>query len=250
VVIPQGGHRGCCWLKVAAPALYLLRQGPETPLPVQLAWRDKFWVHSNQTIPEGEVELRYEFEPTGKPTPPRVRGAGARPALHQPQAGRQRRHALLDPVIFGTQACPAVMIAPIRQRRRSIAMRSASPGLSSASRSICPASWIQDSEADMKIAMRRPVRLDGVITEKWVCRAGCAIQQPIFGIIPLQLRNPSMCNPAIQGGYTWHRKRLNSARPAMLQYFYPRLTVLSLRDGVMLLPFISDETMQLLSSVR
>ena len=29
--------------------------------------RDKFWLTSNETVPEGEVELRYEFEPIGKP---------------------------------------------------------------------------------------------------------------------------------------------------------------------------------------
>ena len=49
-------------------------------------------------VPEGEVELRYEFEPTGKPDPAqgiRVPARGA--AVHQPQAGCQHRHAVLNP---------------------------------------------------------------------------------------------------------------------------------------------------------
>ena len=43
---------------------------------------DRFWVRSNEVVPEGEVELRYEFEPTGRPDPAHGRGVPARGELY------------------------------------------------------------------------------------------------------------------------------------------------------------------------
>ena len=44
--------------------------------------RDRFWLHSSEKVPEGEVELRYEFEPTGKPDVAQGRGVPARCQLY------------------------------------------------------------------------------------------------------------------------------------------------------------------------
>jgi arylsulfatase len=82
-VIPEGGAEGV-----------LLAQGGRTggfsffvkdqKLHFLYNWlgRDKFWVHSNQAVPEGKVELRYEFEPTGKPDPAQGYGVPARGQLY------------------------------------------------------------------------------------------------------------------------------------------------------------------------
>ncbi len=64
--------------------------------------RDKFWLHSSETIPEGEVELRYEFEPTGKPDLAQGKGVPARGQLYiNRKLVGQHRHALLDPEHVG-----------------------------------------------------------------------------------------------------------------------------------------------------
>ena len=76
---PAGRRRG----RAAGPGrphrrLHLLRQGSETPLPVQLPRPRQVLAAFQRVVPEGEVELRYEFEPTGKPD--LAQGKGCRPA--------------------------------------------------------------------------------------------------------------------------------------------------------------------------
>jgi arylsulfatase len=83
VVIPPGGAEGV-----------LLAQGGNTggytffvkdgKLHFLYNWlgHDKFWLHSSAAIPEGEVELRYEFEPTGKPDVAKGWGVPARGQLY------------------------------------------------------------------------------------------------------------------------------------------------------------------------
>jgi arylsulfatase len=83
VVIPQGGAEGV-----------LLAQGGNTggytffvkdqKLHFLYNWlgRDKFWLHSNEAVPEGQVELRYEFEPSGKPDAAQGKGVPARGQLY------------------------------------------------------------------------------------------------------------------------------------------------------------------------
>ena len=68
VLLAQGGRTGGYTFFVKDQRLHFLYN-----------WlgRDKFWVHSNETMPEGEVELRYEFEPTGKPDPAQGNGVPA-----------------------------------------------------------------------------------------------------------------------------------------------------------------------------
>jgi arylsulfatase len=66
--------------------------------------RDKFWLKSDAVIPEGAVELRYEFEPTGKPDPAHGLGVPARGHLYinrKLAANIDMPHSVL--AIFGTQ---------------------------------------------------------------------------------------------------------------------------------------------------
>ncbi len=67
----------------------------------------EFHVESRETVPEGKVELRFEFEPTGKPDLAKGKGTpGRAPALHQRQAGRP------------DATCPFTMPLMHRPRRR------------------------------------------------------------------------------------------------------------------------------------
>ncbi len=73
VLLAQGGRTGGYTFFVKDQKLYFLYN-----------WlgREKFWLESNEAIPEGEVELRYEFEPTGKPDPAEGLGVPARGQLY------------------------------------------------------------------------------------------------------------------------------------------------------------------------
>ncbi len=157
VVIPKGGAEGI-----------LLAQGGRTggyaffvkdqKLFFLYNWlgRERFWLTSDETIPEGEVELRYEFEPTGAPDIPKGLGV---PATTQLYINRKLVGAVDLPYsvlnMFGTQglSCgydggePA---APDRYTGRfpfTGTIRRVTLDLSG--------DLIQDAEADMKIAMAR-----------------------------------------------------------------------------------------------
>ena len=73
VLLAQGGNTGGYTFFVKDGKLHFLYN-----------WlgHDKFWLHSNEAIPEGEVELRYEFEPTGKPDVAKGWGVPARGQLY------------------------------------------------------------------------------------------------------------------------------------------------------------------------
>ena len=60
VLLAQGGRTGGYAFFVKDQRLHFL---------YNFMGRDKFWLQSDETIPKGEVELRYEFEPTGTPNP-------------------------------------------------------------------------------------------------------------------------------------------------------------------------------------
>jgi arylsulfatase len=73
VLLAQGGCTGGYTFFVKDQRLYFLYN-----------WlgRDMFWLKSNEVVPDGEVELRYEFEPTGKPDPAQGHGVPARGQLY------------------------------------------------------------------------------------------------------------------------------------------------------------------------
>jgi arylsulfatase A-like enzyme len=157
VVIPKGGAEGV-----------LLAQGGRTGgytffvkdqrLHFLYNWlgRDKFWVHSNETIPEGEVELRYEFEPTGKPNPAEGYGVPARGQLY---INRKLVGSVDMPYsilfMFGTQgvSCGYDSADPAAPEEYSDAFRFT--GTIKRVTIDLSGELIPDSEAEMKIAMRR-----------------------------------------------------------------------------------------------
>ena len=73
VLLAQGGRSGGYSFFVKEERLYFLYN-----------WlgHDRFWLNSDAVIPEGEVELRYEFEPIGKPDPANGYGVPARGQLY------------------------------------------------------------------------------------------------------------------------------------------------------------------------
>ena len=83
VVIPKGGAQGVLLAQGGNTGGYtFFVKDQHLHFLYNHLGRDKFWLHSNQKIPEGEVELRYEFEPTGKPDPAQGMGVPARGQLY------------------------------------------------------------------------------------------------------------------------------------------------------------------------
>ncbi len=157
VLIPQGGAEGV-----------LLAQGGGTSgftffvkdhkLYFLYNWlaRDKFWLKSSEVVPEGEVELRYEFEPTGKPDPAQGKGVPARGQLYINRklvASIDMPYSIL--FMFGTQglSCgydagdPAAPEEYSGEFRFTGTIKRVTIDLSG--------ELIPDTEAEMKIAMRR-----------------------------------------------------------------------------------------------
>jgi arylsulfatase A-like enzyme len=68
VVIPKGGAEGVLLAQGGRTGGYVFYvKNQKLHFIYNWLGRDKWSVESNEVIPEGEVELRYEFEPTGKP---------------------------------------------------------------------------------------------------------------------------------------------------------------------------------------
>ena len=92
-------------------------------------------------MPEGEVELRYEFEPTGKPDPAQGKGVPARGQLYINRklvASIDMPYSVLN--MFGTAGLTCGYDGGEPAAPEEYTKHSASPAPSSASRSICPAS--------------------------------------------------------------------------------------------------------------
>src|SRR5512137_2183353 len=105
VVIPQGGAEGVLMAQGGRTGGYtFFVKDHKLYFLYNYLGRDKFWLKSNEAVPEGEVELRYEFEPTGKPDPANGKGVPARGQLY---INRQLVASIDMPlsclVIFGTQ---------------------------------------------------------------------------------------------------------------------------------------------------
>ena len=73
ILLAQGGRTGGYAFFVQDQKLFFLYN-----------WlgRERFWLTSDAVVPEGEVELRYEFEPTGKPDVAKGLGVPARAQLY------------------------------------------------------------------------------------------------------------------------------------------------------------------------
>jgi arylsulfatase len=147
VLMAQGGRTGGYTFFVKEQKLYFL---------YNYLGRDKFWLKSDAKIPEGEVELRYEFEPTGKPNPAEGMGVPARGQLY---INRELVAHIDMPlsclVIFGTQGltCGYDGGEPAAPEEYSGSF----PFTGKIKRVTVDLSgeFIEDSETDMKIAMMR-----------------------------------------------------------------------------------------------
>jgi arylsulfatase len=147
VLLAQGGRTGGYVFFVKEKRVYFLYN-----------WlgRDKFWLKSDPVVPEGEVELRYEFEPTGKPDPAQGHGVPARGQIYINRklvASTDMPHSVL--AMFGTQgltcgydggepAAPEEYKAPFRFTGT---IKRVTLDLSG--------ELIPDTEADMRVAMMR-----------------------------------------------------------------------------------------------
>ena len=147
MLLAQGGNSGGFSFFVKDQKLYFLYN-----------WlgRDRFWLKSDETVPEGEVELRYEFEPTGKPDIANGLGVPARGQLYINRklvASIDMPHSIL--VIFGTEGltCGYDGGAPVAAEEYSDEFRFT--GTIKRVTLDLSGELIPDTEADMKIAMAR-----------------------------------------------------------------------------------------------
>jgi arylsulfatase len=147
VLLAQGGRTGGYTFFVKDQKLHFLYN-----------WlgRDRFWLHSNETVPEGEVELRYEFKPTGKPDVAQGRGVPARGQLYINRklvANIDMPYSVLN--IFGTQGltCGYDGGEPAAPEEYSGAFRFT--GTIKRVTVDLSGELIQDSKAELRIAMAR-----------------------------------------------------------------------------------------------
>jgi arylsulfatase len=157
VVIPAGGAEGVLLAQGGRTGGYTFYVKDQR-LHFLYNWlgRDKFWVHSTETIPEGRVELRYEFEPIGKPDPAQGYGVPARGQLYINRnlvGSVEMPYSIL--IMFGTQGLtcgydggePAGPGAYDSEFRFTGTIERVTMDLSG--------ELIPDTEADMRIAMAR-----------------------------------------------------------------------------------------------
>jgi arylsulfatase len=147
VIIAQGGNTGGYALFVKDQRLHFLYN--------YLA-RDKFWLRSKEKVPEGKVELRYEFEPTGKPDFAKGKGVPARGQIYINRklvGDIDMPHSV--PNLFGTEGltCGYDGGAPVAPEEYSGEFRFT--GTIERVTLDLSGELIQDSEAEMKIAMTR-----------------------------------------------------------------------------------------------
>lgn len=147
VLLAHGGRTGGYTLFIKDQKLHFL---------YNFLGRDQFWLHSEELVPEGDHELRYEFEPTGKPDPANGHGVPARGQLYIDRklvAAIEMPHSFL--AFYGTEGLSCgydagSSVAPEEYNDAfefSGRIKRVTIDLSG--------ELIQDSEADMKIAMAR-----------------------------------------------------------------------------------------------
>ena len=147
VLLAQGGNIGGYTFFVKEKKLHFLYNH---------LGRDRFWLHSNETIPEGEVELRYEFEPTGKPDPAQGMGVPARIQLYINRklvAGLDMPFSILN--MWGTEGLTCGYDGGDRVAPNEYSDKFAFTGTIHSVTLDLSGELIQDSEAEMRIAMRR-----------------------------------------------------------------------------------------------
>ena len=99
VVIPPGGAEGVLLANGGRTGGYtFFIKDQRVHFLYNWLGRDRFWLHSSEKVPEGEVELALRVRADRQARRcPREGSTGPLPALHQPEPGREHRHALLGP---------------------------------------------------------------------------------------------------------------------------------------------------------
>ena len=113
-------------------------------------------LHPSATVPEGEVELRYEFEPTGKPDVAQGKGVPTRGQLYINRklvASIDMPHSVLN--LFGTEGLTCGYDGGDRVAAEEYNDTFAFTGSIKRVTLDLSGELIQDTEADMKIAMAR-----------------------------------------------------------------------------------------------
>ena len=107
-------------------------------------------------VPEGEVELRYEFEPTGKPDVAQGKGVPARGQLYINRklvASIDMPHSVLN--LYGTEGLTCGYDGGDHVAKEEYSDAFAFTGTINRVTLDLSGELIEDSEADMKIAMAR-----------------------------------------------------------------------------------------------
>jgi arylsulfatase A-like enzyme len=147
VLLAQGGCTGGYTFFVKDQRLYFLYN-----------WlgRDKFWLKSDEVVPEGEVELRYEFEPTGKPDVAQGKGVPARGQLYINRklvASIDMPYSVLN--LYGTEGLTCGYDGGDHVASDVYSDAFAFTGVIKRVTLDLSGELIADTEADMKIAMMR-----------------------------------------------------------------------------------------------
>ena len=157
VVIPQGGAEGVLLAQGGNTGGYtFFVKDQKLHFLYNHLGRDRFWLHSGESIPEGEVELRYEFEPTGKPDPAQGKGVPARGQLYINRklvASIDMPFSILN--MWGTEGLTCGYDGGDRVAPDDYSDAFAFTGTIKRVTMDLSGELIQDSEADMKIAMAR-----------------------------------------------------------------------------------------------
>jgi arylsulfatase len=157
VVIPKGGAQGVLLAQGGCTGGYTFFVKDQR-LHFLYNWlgRDKFWLKSNEVVPEGEVELRYEFEPTGKPDVAQGKGVPARGQLYINRklvASIDMPHSVLN--LYGTEGLTCGYDGGDHVAKDEYSDAFAFTGEIKRVTLDLSGELIPDTEADMKIAMAR-----------------------------------------------------------------------------------------------
>ena len=157
VVIPKGGAEGVLMAQGGRSGGYSFFV-KEKKLYFLYNWlgHDRFWLKSEAEIPEGEVELRYEFEPTGKPDIANGKGVPARGQLYINRklvASIDMPFSIL--IIFGTEGLTCGYDGGDHVAAEEYNDEFRFTGTIKRVTLDLSGELIEDSEADMKIAMAR-----------------------------------------------------------------------------------------------
>ena len=156
-VIPAGGAEGILLAQGGRTGGYVFFvKGKKLHFIYNYLGRDLFKIASNIEVPTGEVSLRYEFEPTGKPDPASGKGVPANGQLYingKLAGAISMPHSVLR--MFGTEglSCGYDGGDPVAPAEYSGEFRFS--GILKRVTLDMSGELIPDSEADMKVAMMR-----------------------------------------------------------------------------------------------